>query len=835
MEVAGEGGATTALNSDMCSRVYRPAGRPPECRYARRRDDGRQVLAATEPLLASLRVLDLCGPEGDLISRLLADLGADVLKVEPPGGSPGRADLPTVEGVSIPFALHNANKRAIVLDPARAADRGTLVELAGQADIVIDSGLPGRAADYGTSCEKLADRFPHLVAMAVTDFGSTGPYAAWRATDPVLYAMCTALSRSGPATGTPVLPPDGIASATAAVQAAWAVLVAYANRLRCGVGDYIDFSRFDAVVMALDPPFGTQGQAATARSAGERWRGRPRNQDLYPIFKCRDGFVRICVMAPRQWHGLRAWLGEPEQFQDRRFDVLAARAKAFGELGALIGEMFADRTREQLVAEGQRHGVPIAAVLTPAEALHSDHLDAVGALADVELSPGVAARVPVGNWSVDGERAGFRTAAPSPGTDEAAWRTARFEPTPTGSVGELPLTGVRVVDLGIIVAGGELSRLFGDMGAEVIKVESAAYPDGLRQKRESQAIGDSFARAHRNHLGFGLDLRSPEGAQVFTELVRTADAVFANFKPGTLPALGFGYDRLREINPGIVLAESSAYGDTGPWSTRMGYGPLVRAATGVTNLWTSEQDNPAARHPFYDATTIFPDHVVGRITAIGALAALIRRQRCGLGARVHVSQAEAGINQLDTRFVTLSAGPDPVESDPVGSECGSGGPAVHPDPAEHLLLACAGDDEWCVVSLSTEADRKAVASVAGGSELADWAALHTPQEVAERLQSQGVAAGPMYRPDEVYQQPQLRWRNVLADMTHPLFEVPLPAETGPAPFRNIPAAPHRPAPLPGADTRRVCRDVLGMDDAEIERLIAGGVLFATEDREGIAP
>ncbi len=772
-----------------------------------------------EPLLAGLRVLDLTDTDADPVTRLLADLGADVLKVEPPAGSPGRADLPTVDGVSIPFALHNANKRATVLDPAVDADRHALIELAGQADILVDSGMPGRAAAYGIPCERLADRFPHLVTMLVTDFGSTGPYATWRATDPVLYAMCSALSRSGPAVGTPVLPPDGIASATAAVQAAWAVLVAYFNRLRCGVGDYIDFSRFDAVVMALDPPFGTQGQAATARKSGERWRGRPRNQDLYPIFKCRDGFVRICIMAPRQWRGMRAWLGEPEQFQDPRFDVLAARAQAFGELGALIGAMFADRTRDQLVAEGQNYGVPIAAVLTPSEALHSDHLDEVGALTDADLAPGVRVRVPVGNWSVDGARAGFRTAAPALGADEPAWRAARFEPAPTGTVGDPPLAGIRVVDLGIIVAGGELSRLFGDMGAEVIKVESAAYPDGLRQKRESQAIGDSFARAHRNHLGFGLDLRSTAGAQVFTRLVGAADAVFANFKPGTLPALGFDYERLREVNPGIVLAESSAYGDVGPWSTRMGYGPLVRAATGVTSLWTSDQADPAARHPFYDATTIFPDHVVGRITAIGALAALIRRQRCGVGARIHVSQAEAGINQMDTGFVMLAAEADTAD--------------VRHDGAEHLTLPCAGEDEWCVVSLGGDADRDAVAAVTGGAALAEWAATGSPQQVADRLQAAGVPAGPMYRPDDVYDHPQLRWRNVLSDMTHPLFEVPLPAETGPAPFRNIPPAPQRPAPLPGQDTRRICHDVLGMDTVETEQLIADGVLFATEDRKGV--
>ena len=762
-------------------------------------------MSEIEPLLARLRVLDLCDGDADAVTRLLADLGAEVIKVEQPGGSPARTQRPTLDGVSIPFALHNANKRSVVLDPTSDSDRRRFLDLAGAADIVVDSG---RAPEYGTSCEELADRFGHLVTMLVTDFGSTGPYASWRASDPVFYAMCTALSRSGPAVGTPVLPPEGIASATAAVQAAWALLAAYYNRLRCGVGDYIDFSRFDAVVMALDPPFGTQGQAATAKKGGERWRGRPRNQDLYPIFKCRDGYVRICIMAPRQWRGMRAWLGEPEQFQDPRFDTLAARAYAFDELGTLIGALFADRTREELVTDGQQYGVPIAAVLTPAEALHSDHLDAVGALTDAELGPGVTTRVPVGYWSVDGRRAGFRSAPPAAGADDPVWRTPRFDPVPSAPVGGLPLDGIRVLDLGIIVAGGELSRLFGDLGAEVIKIESAAYPDGLRQKRENQAIGDSFARAHRNHLGFGLDLRSAEGAGVFAQLVATADALFANFKPGTLPALGFDEGRLRDINPALVVAESSAYGDEGPWSTRMGYGPLVRAATGVTSLWTSDQPNPGARHPFYDATTVFPDHVVGRITAIGALAALIRRKRSGVGARIHVSQAEAGINQLDTRFVMFAA-----EADGHAAE-------VRHDDTVHMVLPCTGDDEWCVVSMSSVEP-----------DLAAWAVEHTPAQVAERMQEVGLAAGPMNRPDDVYEHPQLRWRNVLADMHHPLFEVPLPAETGPAPFRNIPQSPQRPAPLPGADTRLVCRQVLGMSQAEMDRLIDDGVLFAADVKE----
>ncbi len=151
-----------------------------------------------------------------------------------------------------------------------------------------------------------------------------------------------------------------------------------------------------------------------------------------------------------------------------------------------------------------------------------------------------------------------------------------------------PFDGLRILDLGVIVAGGELGRLFGDLGAEVIKIESATYPDGLRQTPPGQVMSRSWALTHRNEYALGLDLRSSQGADIFSRLVAGADAVFANFKPGTLASLGFPYAKLKQLNPRIVLAESSAFGATGPWSARMGYGPLVRATTGVTRLWTSE-------------------------------------------------------------------------------------------------------------------------------------------------------------------------------------------------------------------------------------------------------
>lgn len=789
-------------------------------------------------LLDAVRVLDLSSGVADAVTRLFADLGADVLKVEPPGGCLGRDALPTLRGASIPFAVHNANKRSAVLDPFDDEDCDRFLDLAAEADIVVDTGADERGAMFGTSGEELAARYPHLVVLSITDFGATGSRSSWRATDPVLYAMCGALSRSGPTTGTPVLPPDGIASSTAAVQAAWAALAAYYNRLRCGTGDYIDFSWFDAVVMALDPAFGAHGQAAAGVRRSGRWRGRPKNQDAYPIYPCQDGYVRLCVMAPRQWRGLRRWLGEPEQFQDPKYDAIGARFAAWPQISELIRELFAGQTMKDLVAAGQANGVPIAAVLTPARILGSEHFQAVGAITEADLVPGVRTSVPTGYFVVDGRRAGFRTPVPAAGHDEPYWRgNPSVVPSSPGRLGDYPFAGLRILDLGIIVAGGELSRLFGDLGADVIKVESVDYPDGLRQARVGDAMSESFAWTHRNNRGLGLDLRSAEGKKIFARLVAEADAVFANFKPGTLTALGFSYDQLAAINPRIVLAESSAFGDTGPWSARLGYGPLVRATTGVTRLWTSggaPGDADAGRHGFYDATTVFPDHVVGRVTAIGALAALIHRNRAGRGAHVHVSQAEVVVNQLDTLYVTQAA-------------LAAGVAQIREDTALHAVYPCAGDDEWCVISIRTDDEWRRAASVfdhtgwaedprfaTGEARLAHrdelvelvsgWTRTRTPLRAAELLQSAGVPAGPMNRPPDVLEDPQLIARNVYSPMTHPLIESPLPAETGPAPYRHIPAARQAPAPLPGQHTVEICRSLLGMNPADIQRLIDDGVL-----------
>ena len=355
------------------------------------------------------------------------------------------------------------------------------------------------------------------------------------------------------------MPPGSLAYESAAIQASWTALMAYWNRLETGLGDHVDFSIYDAVVQVLDPPFGAIGTAAAARGDGQTSYDRDAFQP-YPIFRCADGHVRIVVLAPRQWRALWSWLGEPEQLAAPEFASAHHRYAHPEIINTAVAELFAPSTAIELVLEGQRRGVPIAPVLTPGEALTSEHFLARGALIDAESRPGSPVASHPGSSRSGASASGSVTELPSSVNTKRCW--TRSQPLPERSrptraevrQPRHPLDGLRVLDLGVIVMGAEAGRLFADQGAEVIKVENRAYPDGSRAVLLKSMTG-RFAAGQRGKLGFGVDLRTDEGRAVFKRLVEKADVVLSNFKPGTLESLGLGADVLREVNPRVVVAE----------------------------------------------------------------------------------------------------------------------------------------------------------------------------------------------------------------------------------------------------------------------------------------
>jgi crotonobetainyl-CoA:carnitine CoA-transferase CaiB-like acyl-CoA transferase len=786
--------------------------------------------------LAGVRVVDLTDGRAEGCARLLGDLGADVIRVEPPGGSASRSAGVIHAGRSLTFAVHNANKRAVELDLDTGAGRSALRELVLGADILVESGPPGQLATLGCAPADLWVQNPTLVVTSVTDFGQSGPWRDRTATDEVHLALCGMLSQSGLPGLPPLLPPVNLVEGTLSAQAAWATMVAWWGALDTGQGDHVDLSVLETLIDTLDPPFGMQGSATSGMKMTYH-RGRPDGRHRYPIVPCADGYVRLCVLAKGHWRALFAMLGRPERFADPRYDVLVNRYADAAELGALTEEAFAGRTRADLVADGQARGLPIEAVRSLDEALDTPQFSDRAAFLDLPLDDGAVATVPDGPLWIDGRRAGVRFPAPATGgslpapgpVGDAGWAAPRrVDPggvTRAGRPGR-PLAGLRVLNLGVIVVGAETGRLFADLGADVIKVESRAFPDGIRQA----GMYPSVAAGLRNERSLGINLRDEQGRDLFLRLVAVSDVVATNFKPGTLESLGLGDEVLHAANPGVVVIESSGLGHSGPWSKRLGYGPLVRGVTGLSDLWRYP-DDPSG---FCDAVTVYPDHTGGRLGALGALALLADRRRHGRGGSVSLAQSEIVLHQFADRFALASlqrgATGDPV----AGTDAPSG------------VFPCAGDDEWCVVAVGSDAHWRALARLLGADDLladpgladaagrrarrpelearlAAWTAARAPKDVNDLLGRAGVPVGVMRRASDLVEDPHLLARGFFTTQHQPEIG-DMVAGRSPAVFAAHPQVPIGPAPLPAADTRQVVRELLDLDDATVDALVAAGAL-----------
>jgi crotonobetainyl-CoA:carnitine CoA-transferase CaiB-like acyl-CoA transferase len=742
--------------------------------------------------LAGLVIIDaVAGPLAPL-TRFLAELGASVVRVV------GSGDCEIAA-----LAAHNGKRLAPVGTPIGEAGAESFAEanaIVADSDAIDLSGL--RAAR------------PSLVTMRVSDFGTDTSLSGWQASDPVLHALSGELSRSGIAGRAPLLPPGALAWQTAASQGAFVLVTALYRALATGEGDHIDFSALDGAVQALDPGYGVHGSAMLGKPAHLLPRGRPDMGFQYPIIACADGHVRLCLLAKRQWLGLFRWMGEPEAFASPEFEKTGHRYKST-ELLPAIAAFFKTQTRAALAREAQQFGVPLSAVMTFEDCLAADHLRVRGAFSRHTLSDGTVVALPNGVVTIDGER---MSAAVS---DTAAmdWPAPRAQ-------GALPFAGLRVLDLGVIVVGAEQARLFGDGGADVVKVESRDYPDGIRQSYLSYGMSVSFAAGHRNKRSLGLNLRRADGRALFLALAATADVVMSNFKPGTLESLGLGYDVLAAINPGLVVVDSSAFGATGPWRERMGYGPLVRAATGLTRAWCY----PGEPTSFADSVTVYPDHVAARVSATAAVALLIRRLRTGRGGSASTAQSEVMLAHFAADVARASCGKPTrnVQDWPWGA------------------YRAAGDDEWCVVSVRGDSDWQKLAVVIGMGEapglatasarllaraqidavLVPWVAGRSAEAAMVQLQAAGVPAARMLRVAELPTFAYFRERQLFRTEAHPYLLGDVIAERWLARRESDPETPHRPAPLMGEHSEAVLRDWL-VTPVDVAALMKSGAIELT--------
>jgi benzylsuccinate CoA-transferase BbsF subunit len=405
----------------------------------------------------------------------------------------------------------------------------------------------------------------------------------------------------------------------------------------------------------------------------------------------------------------------------------------------------------------------------------------------------------------------------------------------------LPLAGVRVVDFTWLGAGPYTTRALADHGAEVIRIESGKRVDRLRilppfrDKVKGDSVNRSgyFADRNSNKLSVTINLKHPDAPALVLRLIASADIVASNFTPGTLDGLGVGYEAARTVKPDIIFLEMGMQGAYGPDSAVVGYGQTVSALTGLYHL-----SGLPGRMPVGTGTN-YPDHVAAPVhSTFAVLAALRHRRRTGQGQYIDVSQTETMVGLLGPTILDFTA--NGHDQQPQGN--------LDAAAAPHGVYPCAGDDRWLALSAGTDAqwkqllDELDVQDLRNDRRFATIVDRHRNHEaldaaigaktsdrdayaLMESLRKRGIPAGVVqtYK-DLIDDDPQLRHRGQFAVLDHP--------EMGPSIYNTTPytlsemgvPVARRPAPLLGQHTRAVCAEMLDLDDAAIDELIARGVL-----------
>ena len=783
-----------------------PNAREFPCDIAR----GAEKLLNADRPLSGLRVVDTTDRTGMSAARLLADWGADVVRVD------------VAARPLDPFtASRNANKRSVVFQGT-----GHLRALLDHADVWFDSGrgeLDTRAVHQ---------ELPDLVTVRLSPFGSTGPYRDLAATHPVVYALSGQLKLCRQPGREPLLPPGEPAFEVAGAMAAYLALVAIWNRSSIGTGDHIDVSIHEAYIQTIDTAMaGASLQDLVPASAD-----RPRAG--HPAFPTADGMVRPLVVSAHQWRALRDWLGDPPYLRGDELASYGGRLLHPEVLARAYGPLFADAETEPICEEAQRRNVPTAPVMSPAQLLASAPMARRGTFAETTVE-GRSGRLPAGYWMLEDDRVGFGRAAPVSGADtdevvtsldrgEPPFATERYAVPSTAGTGGAPLAGLRVLEFTQLMAGPEAGRLLRDHGADVIKVESRAFPDQSRVFGGAAMLSSQFVTINRDKRSFGVDLRQASGLSLVLQLVARSDIVIENLGPGVMDGLGLGFDALRRANPDVVVVSSQLLGDSGPWGWWRGFGSHARSLGGQTWLWRY----PETERAFGEDAIFFPDQFVGRLEAIAALAC-VRTPNPG---HVRVSQADAVINSLSELILQESLNPGSVS--PLGNRC--------PDAAPWGLYRCAGEDDWCVVTVRDDDDWSRLVDMLGNPDwaadgryattagrlaavdeidehLSGWTRSLPAREVMDRLQGARVPAATVLAPVDLLSDPHLLDRDFVQVISQPGFDSVL-VEGDAHHAEHLPSKPPGAAPRQGEHTAEIAREVLGLSTEEVERLFASGVL-----------
>jgi crotonobetainyl-CoA:carnitine CoA-transferase CaiB-like acyl-CoA transferase len=742
--------------------------------------------------LDGIRVVDfgqyLAGP---LAGMLLADQGAEVIRVDPPGGP--RWDTPA-------NAIWNRGKQAITLDLKAPEELAIARRLAGAADVVLENFRPHVMDRLGLGPEAVMAANPGVVYCSMPGFAADDPRAGlpgWEGVVSAAAAAYSPLPRPGetPAGQVPVFSAVPIASGFAAFLAAAGVAAALRARRHLHRGQHLEIPLFDAMFVALGyrasklPP--VEGDAL----------GGP-GMRLLGLYQCADQRWIYFHTGSKRAQAFLAAAGAGDWL-----DASDARDRA--------AALFATRPAREWEDLGEEVGAEVAMARTTAEWIREPHALAGGLVTEVDdprygrmAQPGPAATMSATPGGVrfparpaGADRAAVladleaveRRAPQRPAVSPAAPPPAAAEPA---AAPERPgaLAGVRVVDLAIVLAGPTCGRTLAEFGADVVKVEMpperARRGLGMAGSGASAVLRAFNVDVNRGKRSIVLDLKTAAGAELLWELIDQADVLVENFRGGVIDALGFGYDAVRARRPDLVYASLNTYGYAGPWRSRPGHEQLAQIVSGMAERYGG--DGP----PVLQNVGALDDYGTGLMGAYAVIAALLHRDRTGQGQRVTTALASTA-GTLQSAFFHESSGP--------GGGVPRGQDARGYQPRQQLYAG--SDGAWFFLGAGA-ADLAGVEGLGGlpaepsSADLAGRFAALPAAAWIERLTAAGAGAHRVVPLAELMADPWVRAHGLVTERFHEgIGQVQHP---GPAVRMSAsPVRVGRPAPQPGADRESV--------------------------------
>ena len=760
--------------------------------------------------LSGLRVVDLTGDSGRFATKLLTELGADVVRVGT--GSPGLslADRASAALGGVADWWYDGGKRRCRLDVSTAEGRDAYRRLTSAADLVIETECPGRLAELGIDYADSATDNPALVQVSITPFGRTGPRAQWLGSDLVSAAMGGMMALTGLADrplnvwGRQAYNYAGFVAATSGVAAAL-------SARSTGRGAHVDLSIHETVTGSIENLFMQYFfddvlplPKVAPRQGALHWLG------AYDLAECRGGDGGYVMITPTPTPDLLfEWMVETGFDEVARWvgadpaDVLMDVT----EVMDAVRRWIAPRDAREVWWEAQERHVAFGGVLDIAEVSANPQFVYREFFAEVATPGRTAANgshVPAGSatggagpvrvpgrlvrWS-DAGRSGSippnppaaldtpldeilaSWAAPASEARNGASRSPVSAALSEGADDRRPLDGIRIADFTWVLAGPSATKLLGDLGADVIRIQS--------EERSTLVNSPDFPYYfvwNRSKRSATLDMKHPDALAAARRLIESCDVLIENFSAGVLDAWGLDWETVHEWNPRLVYVTMSGCGHDGPWRHVISYAPTVHAVCGITHLTN-----------FADRGDVGPgfslnDHLAGFAAAVSTVGALYARERTGEGQRIEMAQLEVGTYAIGAAIIRQSAGVSPPRpegnrdgiADHVPNEvyaCSDGFVAVTvTEPAQWLgLLGLLADSRLDDPTLATEHGRRDRRTVID-QVLGEWAAERTAVEAAEALQAAGVPAGPVQSSHQLFaDDPQHAARGFWQPVDHAVF------------------------------------------------------------------